>query len=261
MKLLLLTLLFAASELAAPAQAPKIEPGVSHDLAVWRAAHYSDIRYKLGLTLEKMSPVLKGTLEIRVNVAGSVPPAVAGGAVPPIILDWVRVADREKDSSISNVTLNGKLLKMVGPSDPIISHGEPQGVYLLDDEHLYFSTGVILGENIIKLDLTSPITTGDSTITRKISETVGLDLTTPTLASSSTVKRYIEKKDGSEYVYSLFTHGNVSTAFPSFDQPDLKARFLLLLTAPADWQVVSNTVSLELIGGPIPKGLLCSPHS
>ena len=37
-----------------------VGPGVSQELAVWRAAHYSDVRYKLNLTLEKMSPVLKG---------------------------------------------------------------------------------------------------------------------------------------------------------------------------------------------------------
>lgn len=56
------------SALIAAAQIPPIEPGVSGDLARWRAAHYSDIRYKLNLTLEKMSPVLKGTIEIRVTV-------------------------------------------------------------------------------------------------------------------------------------------------------------------------------------------------
>ena len=39
---------------------PPIEPGVSQELARWRAEHYSDVRYKLNLTLEKMSPVLKG---------------------------------------------------------------------------------------------------------------------------------------------------------------------------------------------------------
>ena len=70
------------------AQVPSIEPGVSQELAKWRAAHYSDVRYKLNLTLEKMSPVLKGTIEIRVRVSSptvkedamSVPPVVTGGS-------------------------------------------------------------------------------------------------------------------------------------------------------------------------------------
>src|SRR5258708_6771731 len=76
-------------------QMPPVEPGVSHELAKWRAARYSDVRYKLNLTLEKMSPVLKGTIEIRVKV--SEPPALAGGQnggldSTPIMLDWRRLA-------------------------------------------------------------------------------------------------------------------------------------------------------------------------
>src|SRR5688500_1409303 len=69
------------------AQMPTIEAGVPHELAKWRAARYSDVRYKLNLTLEKMSPVLKGTMEIRLKVsapsaggsAQSEPAASAGG--------------------------------------------------------------------------------------------------------------------------------------------------------------------------------------
>ena len=77
--------------MAAFSQVPVLEPGVSHDLAIWRAAHYSDVRYKLNLTLEKMSPVLKGHMEIRVKL--SEPTASAGGqsgggVIPSIILDW-----------------------------------------------------------------------------------------------------------------------------------------------------------------------------
>src|SRR5256885_6582773 len=92
--------------IGAIAKTPPIEPGVSHELAKWRAARYSDVRYKLNLTLEKMSPVLKGTIEIRVKV--SEPPASAGGqnvaaSSTPIILDWRRLAGHEKESTVSNV--------------------------------------------------------------------------------------------------------------------------------------------------------------
>src|SRR5215813_3067492 len=101
MKLLLLTVLLAMCALPVFSQMPKIEPGVSHDLAVWRAAHYSDVRYKLNLTLEKMSPVLKGTIEIRVNVSSPRPAdamqagSLRSDAVPPIILDWRKLAGHE----------------------------------------------------------------------------------------------------------------------------------------------------------------------
>src|SRR6476619_4394111 len=90
---------------------PQIEPGVSLELAKWRAAHYSDIRYKLNLTLEKMSPVLKGTIEIRVKISSgtqtSSPAAPASaGRLPAIILDWRKIAGHEKDSTVTNITLN-----------------------------------------------------------------------------------------------------------------------------------------------------------
>ena len=187
------------------AQMPKIEPGVPHDLAIWHAAHYSDVRYKLNLTLEKMSPVLKGTIEIRVSVAE--PPELADKSrnleiypTPPIILDWRPIAGHEKDSTINKVSINGRNLALDRPDGP--DYGSP--LYALTNEHLVIRQGIKLGENVIKLDFTSPI-----------------------LTSGSAITRYIDKEDGSEYIYSLFVPSDASTAFPVFDQPDLKARFQL----------------------------------
>src|SRR5437879_9674222 len=95
----------------AAAQMPPIEPGVSHDLAKWRAARYGDVRYKLNLTLEKMSSVLKGTIEIRVNVSRPTKPSgmesAANDVDTSIFLDWRKIAGHEKDSTISNVSVNG----------------------------------------------------------------------------------------------------------------------------------------------------------
>jgi aminopeptidase N len=218
MKLLLL-LLFAMFVLPAFSQMPPIEPGVPHDLAIWRAAHYSDVRYKLNLTLEKMSPVLKGTIEIRVKVLE--PGAVVTGAVPPIILDWRKITGHEKDSTISNVTINGN--SVILPPPPLGVNEELRAedihpTFIEAKEHLVFDEFVRPGENLIKLDFTSPI-----------------------LTSGSAITRYIDKEDGSEYIYSLFVPSDASTAFPVFDQPDLKSRFSLDVTCSESWRVVSNT--------------------
>ncbi|HMT07250.1 MAG TPA: M1 family aminopeptidase [Pyrinomonadaceae bacterium] len=200
------------------AQTPPIEPGVSQELAKWRAAHYSDVRYKLNLTLEKMSPVLKGTMEIRVGVRTLLSASAPGAEIPPIILDWRRIKGHEAKSVISNVEINGVVVSPPsGDADmsvrtPIEEH----------NEHLIFRDGVKLGENIIKLDFTSPI-----------------------LASGSAITRYIDKEDGSEYIYSLFVPSDASTAFPVFDQPDLKARFQVNITAPDGWNVVSNSLARD----------------
>ena len=43
-----------------------------------------------------------------------------------------------------------------------------------------------------------------------------------------------------EFLYTLFVPDRASTAFPCFDQPDLKAEFKLHLTVPAEWKAVAN---------------------
>ncbi|MEJ7848439.1 MAG: M1 family aminopeptidase [Pyrinomonadaceae bacterium] len=194
---------------SAHAQTSPVEPGVSLELAKWRAARYSDVRYKLNLTLEKMSPVLKGTMEIRVRVSsphvskGSTPASTESGPVT-IILDWRKIKGSESLSTISNVSVNGTAVK-----NPVaIAPGS-------DSEHLVFDDGVVIGENVIKLDFTSPI-----------------------LTSGSAITRYVDKEDGAEYIYSLFVPSDGSTAFPVFDQPDLKARFTLQMDAPVTWGAI-----------------------
>ena len=231
-----------------PAQAPAIEPGVSQELARWRAARYSDVRYKLNLTLEKMSPVLKGTIEIRVNVrdagpAGrgyeanvSVPPAVAGGALTPaIILDWRKIRGSEHLSMISNVSINGTYAVPEGATFNERESPEIHGPrYRESNEHLIFADKVFPGENVIKLDFTSPI-----------------------LASGSAITRYVDKEDGSEYIYSLFVPSDASTTFPVFDQPDLKGKFRLLADVPPDWKIVSNTYVHKMSEFECPAGKIC----
>jgi aminopeptidase N len=70
---------------------------------------------------------------------------------------------------------------------------------------------------------------------------VELSFESPISSAGSAVTRYLDREDNSEYVYTLFVPSDASTAFPCFDQPDLKARFTLRVTAPEKWQVVSNT--------------------
>ena len=211
-RLLLMILSLSVSALA---QMPPIEPGVSQELAKWRAVRYSNVRYKLNLTLEKMSPVLKGTMEIRVSVgAGTLlSPSAQSAETPAIILDWRKIKGHEDKSTISNVTVNGK--RAVFP--PGTADGD-KSVPAPIDEHLVFTDGVVVGENVIKLDFTSPI-----------------------LPSGSAITRYLDKEDGSEYLYSLFVPSDASTAFPVFDQPDLKARFTLSVETPGEWNVITNT--------------------
>lgn len=43
-----------------------------------------------------------------------------------------------------------------------------------------------------------------------------------------------------DFFYALFVPDRASTAFPVFEQPDIKARFSLTLEIPAQWQALSN---------------------
>ena len=106
-----------------------------------------------------------------------------------------------REGTIQKLTLNGHAL------EPTIDNGHVQlpADYLLADL------------NRLEADFTAPVATAGKAITR-----------------------YEDKDDGSEYIYSLFVPMDASMAFPCFDQPDLKGRFTLDLTRPADWTVIAN---------------------
>ena len=52
--------------------------------------------------------------------------------------------------------------------------------------------------------------------------------------------RFVDPVDGEVYLYSQFETADAKRMFACFDQPDLKAVFDVVVTAPAHWQVISN---------------------
>lgn len=195
-------------------QAPPIETGVSQALAKWRAANYSDVRYKLNITLEKGAPLMTGTIEISVKLTEE-------GAKNDLILDWRTTQfANDKDKSFAEV---------VKVNEQIVKDTVQNGVfdYQINKEHLIVSKKYLkTGENVLQIKFASPIK-----------------------SSGAAVTRYLDKEDGAEYVYSLFVPSDASTAFPVFDQPDLKARFSLTVVAEAGKGVVSNEkIALAVTG-------------
>ena len=53
--------------------------------------------------------------------------------------------------------------------------------------------------------------------------------------------RLVDPADGEHYLYTQFAMADARRVFACFDQPDLKARFAWRVTAPAGWEVRSNT--------------------
>ncbi|WP_019630279.1 aminopeptidase N [Actinomadura atramentaria] len=58
--------------------------------------------------------------------------------------------------------------------------------------------------------------------------------------SGEGLHRFVDPVDGGVYLYTQFETADAHRMFTCFDQPDLKATFELTVTAPADWQVVTN---------------------
>ena len=172
------------------------QPGVARELARFRAAHYSNVRYKLHVSLVPGAELMKGSEEIRVTL---------DGAVTELVLDW-RTAppkDGQGKGRVWDIEVNGR---------------EVKDAQLINDHILIPGTYLVKGENSIRLKFESPIST-----------------------SGSAVTRYLDREDKSEYLYTLFVPSDASTAFPCFDQPDLKARFHLSVATVTDWKVITNT--------------------
>ncbi|MGH4027578.1 aminopeptidase N [Actinomycetota bacterium Odt1-20B] len=58
--------------------------------------------------------------------------------------------------------------------------------------------------------------------------------------------RFTDPSDGETYVYTQLFMEDVQRVFAAFDQPDLKARFDLTVTAPDGWTVLANSVTEHL---------------
>jgi aminopeptidase N len=87
-------LLLLSAALAAPAAAqapPRLEPGVSHELARWRALHYRDPSYDLELHLDPRRGRASGRLDLRVTLARRT----------DLILDW-------RGAPVRELRVNGK---------------------------------------------------------------------------------------------------------------------------------------------------------
>src|SRR5215472_5072319 len=111
-----------------------------------------------------------------------------------------------REGSIQSLIINGK--------------GAPAGI---QNGHIELPAKLLkLGENVVEINFTAPVAPAGKAITR-----------------------FEDKDDGSEYIYTLFVPMDADMAFPCFDQPDLKAKFQLSVSAPADWTVISNTAGEE----------------
>jgi len=119
-------------------------------------------------------------------------------------------------------------------------HSSSSAVVLLD-----FREGTVMDLTINGVTLAARIENGHIELpANSISigeNSVSVDFTAPVAAAGKAITRFEDKDDNTEYLYTLFVPMDAEMAFPCFDQPDLKGRFRLELTAPENWTVISNT--------------------
>ncbi|MDQ3686108.1 MAG: ERAP1-like C-terminal domain-containing protein, partial [Acidobacteriota bacterium] len=128
-----------------------------------------------------------------------------------LVLDW-RIVKRPAGQSEARV------------SEIVVNNRAAHDARLVNEHIVIPHTYLVKGENVVRMRFASPIS-----------------------ASGSAVTRYRDREDGREYIYTLFVPSDASIAFPCFDQPDLKARFTLTVTAPTGWRVVTNTGVAEML--------------
>jgi aminopeptidase N len=68
--------------------------------------------------------------------------------------------------------------------------------------------------------------------------------------SGEGLHRFTDPVDGRVYLYSDLETFDAHRVYACFDQPDMKASYQLTVTAPADWQVVSNMAADSVSEGP-----------
>jgi len=128
-----LLILLAAHIPAASGQSPpRLEPGVSLELARWRAQHYRDPAYALDLRLDMRRRRASGSLELQVTLASRV----------PLVLDW-------RGPPVRGLRVNGK---------PVRARMQKQ--------HLVVPRAALKrGRNRVELAFSAPIAVAGSALT------------------------------------------------------------------------------------------------
>jgi len=76
--------------------------------------------------------------------------------------------------------------------------------------------------------------------------TVAIDFSRPYATDGSGLHRFVDPENSEVYLYSDFEPYDANRMFPHFDQPDLKAKYTLTVTAPSQWQVISAARESEI---------------
>ena len=68
---------------------------------------------------------------------------------------------------------------------------------------------------------------------------VTVEYSRPYSTDGSGLHRFVDPENGEVYLYTDFEPYDANRLFPHFDQPDLKAKYTMQVTAPSHWKIIS----------------------
>jgi aminopeptidase N len=157
-----------------------------------------------GVSLELAQHRARTIHDVRYELSLDVTPLDSAKGV--VTIRWRRSGDGDaivdfRGRRLGSITLNGAAV--------------PLGAF--NGSHVILpAAGLVAGENVARLEFVTDIAPSGASIIRS------------------------HDPDGSDYLYTLLVPADANQLFPCFDQPDLKARVSLSLTAPSAWRVVAN---------------------
>ena len=200
------------------------EAGVPQELARWRKATYTDVRYRLHFDIpEERTERANGKSGMQTDGTRGEPNRADGERISRADGE-TNSTDRETgradgetsgaNGEISQVTENnGRTAGDAGSTDVQGNRTgkdrQPQPCCIIQNEHIVIPAALTrAGENTVDIVFTA----GDQSLNRN-----------------------------DEFLYTLLVPDRARTLFPCFDQPDMKALYTLSLEVPMTWKAVSNT--------------------
>ena len=145
---------------------------------------------------------------------------------------------RQRYASISEIQYNIRFSIPSQFSEPVTGHETIHFVWKKSDNPVVLDFNVSIGylqdltvnENPVEYDFYDEHIRIDYSYFNEGSNTISITFR----AGESSLNR------NKDFLYTLFVPDRASTAFPCFDQPNLKAKYLLTLIIPDDWKAIAN---------------------
>jgi aminopeptidase N len=151
---------------------------------------------------------------------------------------------RARSARVSNVTydltfrLDGELSEYSGSVTAAFTLSDSEKDLTLDFDGGAIAS-VVVNDEAMEVAYNGFFLTLPAAALNSGANSVVIRFTRPYSADGSGLYRFRDPEDGRDYLYTDFEPYDQNRLFPSFDQPDLKARYATSVTVPAHWHVIS----------------------